>query len=199
MTKVKRIFVECWCKINHRKQYFHGWGSHKWKYDILWSRANSILILNKRCNHLSVFFFTKTAKNVITWEIITPWHCKSMYINCVYSSMQWYKRCQRHGDTGKTIIFFTVKYKFVLPSTRSIQVKHIYGWPTCGRECYATCENIAFYNSSWNKFLSYTNHQQISSTAYLWGVSAARGAQTRHWAAPATPPSAQTPAHSGRL
>jgi len=28
---------------------------------------------------------------------------------------------------------------------------------------YATHENIAFYDHSWNKFLSYTNIQQISS------------------------------------
>jgi len=28
---------------------------------------------------------------------------------------------------------------------------------------YATRENIAFYDHSWNKFLSYTNIQQISS------------------------------------
>ena len=32
---------------------------------------------------------------------------------------------------------------------------------------YATRENIAFYDHSWNKFLSYTNIQQISSIYFL--------------------------------
>ena len=33
---------------------------------------------------------------------------------------------------------------------------------------YATRENIAFYDPSWNKFLSYTNIQQISSIYSNW-------------------------------
>jgi len=32
---------------------------------------------------------------------------------------------------------------------------------------YATRENIAFYDHSWNKFLSYTNIQQISSISLI--------------------------------
>jgi len=32
---------------------------------------------------------------------------------------------------------------------------------------YATRENIAFYDHSWNKYLSYTNIQQIFSISIL--------------------------------
>ena len=35
---------------------------------------------------------------------------------------------------------------------------------------YATSENIAFYDHSWNKFLSYTNIQQISSITWILGL-----------------------------
>ena len=34
----------------------------------------------------------------------------------------------------------------------------------------ATRESIAFYDHSWNKFLSYTNFQQISSTYFNYFV-----------------------------
>jgi len=33
---------------------------------------------------------------------------------------------------------------------------------------YVTSEHIAFYDHSWNKFLSYTNIQQISSISYIY-------------------------------
>jgi len=35
---------------------------------------------------------------------------------------------------------------------------------------YATRENIAFYDHSWNKFLSYTNIQQISSIYFTRSI-----------------------------
>ena len=51
----------------------------------------------------------------------------------------------------------------------SIEGNKELNWIELKTRGYATRENIAFYDHSWNKILSYTNIQQISSIYFLFG------------------------------
>jgi len=78
-------------------------------------------------------------------NMMTSWRCFPRYN--VFD-------CFSLKETEKICWIVGVRLKFI---SLVIIENHIF---TSG---YATHENIAFYDHSWNKFLSYTNIQQISS------------------------------------